>query len=88
MENLNKESCENPYDRQKNYVYRLKLEVYEDIYEPIDMFTKPSSHKFFVDALCDSDNKNMANEALRLNFENLLELFNAEVCGSKGDNEK
>jgi hypothetical protein len=53
----------------KTYRYSLKLEVYED-----DPYTIPSK-RFMVDTLSVFNNNEYVTEALRKNFEKLLETF-------------
>lgn len=82
MENYSKEVSQNPNGRPKIYKYRLRLDVYEDIYEPTNDFKEPTS-RFAIDTLSITDNKDAVNSVLKLNFEKLLDFFNAEVYGIK-----
>ena len=82
MENYIKEAIQNPTGSPKIYTYRLRLDVYEDTHEPNNAFKEPSS-RFAIDTLSITDNKDAVNSALKLNFEKLLDIFNAEVYGNK-----
>lgn len=85
MENYIKEANQNPTGSPKIYTYRLRLDIYEDTHEPNNAFKEPSS-RFAVDTLSITDNKDAINSALKLNFEKLLDIFNAEIYGNKGEN--
>lgn len=82
MENYSEEVSQNPTGRPKIYTYRLRLDVYEDIYEPTNAFKEPTS-RFVIDTLSITDNKDVVSSALKLNFEKLLDFFNAEAYGIK-----
>ena len=84
MEKLKKEAIDNPTGRPKVYTYRLRLDVFEDIYEPTNAFKEPTQ-RFAIDTVSISDNKDIVNSALKLNFEKLLQFFNSEVYGDKGE---
>lgn len=86
MENYSKETSQNPTGRPKIYTYRLRLDVYEDVHEPTNAFKEPTS-RFAIDTLSITDNKDAVNSALKLNFEKLLDFFNAEIYGNKGESE-
>lgn len=73
-DNYSKHFSMNPDNKIKTYKYRLRLDVYEDAYEPISELEP--IQKFAIDTLSITDNKNVINEILKLNFEKLLELFN------------